>query len=146
MATVLRLRDRHGFTGVHAVNLLYGVFDISMTPSQRLVGNATRLILRTMDLEKFADAYAPPPLDRRHPDLSPLYADLHGLPRALFTVGTYDALLDDTLFMYARWIAAGNEAELAIYPGGPHAFNMFPIPLGTTANDRCDRFLQRATG
>jgi acetyl esterase/lipase len=144
-ATVLRMRDRHGFTGFRAVNLLYGCFDTSMTPSQRLVGNATRVILRNMDLEKFYDAYAPPPLDRRNPDLSPLYADLHDLPHALFTVGTGDALLDDTLFMYARWIAAGNEAELAIYPGGTHAFNLFPLPLGAAANERCDRFLQRVT-
>jgi acetyl esterase len=144
-ATVLRMRDRHGFTGFRAMNLLYGLFDASMTPSQRLVGNHTRLVIRTMDLEKFADAFAPPPLDRRHPDLSPLYADLHGLPRALFTVGTCDPILDDTLFMYARWIAAGNEAELAIYPGAPHAFNLFPMPLGPTANERCDRFLQSAT-
>ena len=144
-ATALRMRDRHGFTGFRAVNLVYGVFDASMTPSQRLAGNDTRLVLGAMELEKFADAYAPPALDRRHPDLSPLYADLHGLPRALFTVGTCDPLLDDTLFMYARWIAAGNEAELAIYPGAPHAFTMFPMPLGTTANERCDRFLQSST-
>ncbi len=144
-ATVLRMRDRHGFTGFRAANLLYGCFDASMTPSQRLAGN-TRLVIRTMDCEKFADAYAPPPIDRRNPDLSPLYANLHGLPRALFTVGTCDPLMDDTLFMYARWIAARNEAKLAIYPGGPHAFNLFPMPLGTTANERCDRFLQSATG
>ncbi len=144
-ATVLRMRDRHGCTRFRAINLLYGCFDTSMTPSQRLVGNNTRLVLRTMDLDKFFDAYAPPPIDRRNPDLSPLYADLHGLPRALFTAGTCDPLLDDTLFMYARWIAAGNEAELAIYPGAPHAFNLFPMPLGTTADERCDRFLQSAT-
>jgi acetyl esterase/lipase len=143
-ATVLRMRDRHGFTGFRAVNLVYGCFDTSMTPSQRLAGNEPCLVIRTIDLEKFFDAYAPPPLDRRNPDLSPLYADLHGLPRALFTIGTCDPLLDDTLFMYARWIAAGNEAELAIYPGGPHAFTLFPMAVAKTANERCDRFLQSA--
>jgi acetyl esterase/lipase len=50
------------------------------------------------------------------PDISPLYADLKGLCPALFSVGTKDALLDDTLFMHARWVAAGNDAELAVYP------------------------------
>jgi acetyl esterase/lipase len=58
-------------------------------------------------------------------------------------VGTIDPLLDDTLFMYARWIAAGNEAELAVYPGGVHAFNIFPMPQGPAANARIDGFLKR---
>ena len=66
------------------------------------------------------------------------------MPPAIFTVGTIDPLLDDTLFLYARWIAAGNQAELDVYPGAPHAFNIFPLPLGAPANARIDDFLKRA--
>jgi hypothetical protein len=33
---------------------------------------------------------------------------------ALFTVSASDALIDDSLFMYMRWVAAGNSAELAV--------------------------------
>ncbi|HUK92174.1 MAG TPA: alpha/beta hydrolase [Blastocatellia bacterium] len=144
-ATVLRMRDRHGYTGFRAVNLLYGAFDSSMTPSQKLLGG-NGLLIGTEDIEKFSEAYARGPLDRRDPDLSPLYADLTGLPPALFTIGTADPLIDDTLFMYSRWIAAGNLAELAIYPGGAHAFNAFPIELAVTANARCDQFLKDSLG
>lgn len=78
---------------------------------------------------------------RRDPDVSPLYADLRGLPPALFTIGTLDPLLDDSLFMYARWVAAGNNAELAICPGGVHGFTLFPIPLAQQALDRMAGFL-----
>jgi acetyl esterase/lipase len=61
----------------------------------------------------------------------------------LFSVGTRDALLDDTLFMHARWIAAGNPAELAIYPGGAHGFTLFPNDLSKAASARMDTFLNR---
>jgi acetyl esterase len=141
-ATLVRMRDRHGFTGFCGANLVYGMYDATMTPSQKLLG-AKGLLIRTMDIEKFADAYAPDVTQRRNPDISPLYAELHNMPPALFTVGTCDPLMDDSLFMYARWIAAGNEAELAVYPGGVHVFNMFPLTIGKEANARCDRFLAR---
>nr|WP_134006099.1 alpha/beta hydrolase fold domain-containing protein [Streptomyces sp. 846.5] len=39
----------------------------------------------------------------RAPSLSPLFAKLENLPPALFTVGMLDPLLDDSLFMSARW-------------------------------------------
>lgn len=143
--TILRLRDRHGYTGFRAANLVYGVFDMAMTPSQRAFGE-TRLVLRTIDIQQFANAFLPTVTDRRVPDISPLYADLKGLCPALFTVGTMDALLDDTLFMHARWVAAGNAAELAICPGGAHGFTLFPNSLATQASARMDAFLRRMTG
>jgi acetyl esterase/lipase len=67
---------------------------------------------------------------RRDPDISPLYADLRGLPRALFSVGTNDHLIDDTLFMAARWEIAGNETELLVYPETPHANIALPSVAG----------------
>jgi len=142
--TLLRMRDRHGFAGFRAANLVYGAYDVSMTPSQKQFGNE-RLVLRTLDIEKFMGAYLPGTHDLRDPDLSPLYADLKGMPPALFTIGTRDALLDDSLFMYSRYLAAGNRAELAVYPGGAHGFNFFPIAIAKEANARMDAFLARAT-
>lgn len=142
--TLLRMRDRHGFTGFKAANLVYGAFDISMTPSQKSFGDR-RLVLRTIDIIKFSQAYLSQVNEKnwRDPDISPLYADLRGLPPALFTIGTSDALLDDSLFMYTRWIAAGNQAELAVYPGGAHGFTAFPFTLAKEANSRMDTFLAR---
>ena len=143
--TILRMRDRYGYTGFRGANLVYGAFDLSLTPSQRQFGN-TRLILRTIDIQQFASAFLPTITDRRVPDISPLYADLKGLCPALFSVGTKDALLDDTLFMHARWVAACNEAELAIYPGGAHGFTLFPNDLSKAAAARMDAFLKRVIG
>jgi acetyl esterase/lipase len=140
--TLLRMRDRHGFTSFRGANLVYGAYDMSMTPSQRLFGNE-RLVLRTIDIVQFTNAFLPMAADRRDPDISPLYARLHDMPPALFSVGTADALLDDTLFMHARWLAAGNSAELAIYPGGAHGFTLFPNALAEQAAARMDAFLSQ---
>ena len=142
--TVIRMRDRHGYTGFRGANLVYGAFDMSMTPSQRQFGE-TRLVLRTSDIVQFANAFLPTVTERRDPDISPLFADLRGLCPALFSVGTADALLDDTLFMYGRWVAAGNAAELAIYPGGAHGFTLFPNALAQQAEARMVAFLQRVS-
>ena len=143
--TILRMRDRHGYTGFRGANIVYGAFDLSMTPSQRQFGN-TRLVLRTIDMQQFYNAFLPTITDRRAPDISPLYAELKNLCPALFSVGTKDALLDDTLFMHARWVAAGNQAELAIYPGGAHGFTLFPGQLSEAATMKMDQFLNRVLG
>jgi acetyl esterase/lipase len=79
--------------------------------------------------------------ERRSPAVSPLYADLRGLPPAIFTVGNADHLLDDSLFMANRWAAAGNASELAVYPDCGHGFTAFPTELAKRANERINAFL-----
>lgn len=140
--TMLRLRDKHGIMPFHAANLVFGVYDLSITPSARRFGDE-RLVLRTIDIEKFSAAFMPGVSleDRRAPQYSPLYADLKGLCPALFTVGTRDALLDDSLFMHARWIAAGNRGELAIFPGAVHGFIAFPCTQTFAAIERVLGFI-----
>jgi acetyl esterase len=146
VVTLLRLRDRHGITGAfQAANLLYGSYDLSMTPSQRQWGERN-LILSGAILRFFGDAYVPH-LDRegrRDPDVSPLFADLRGMPPALFTVGTLDPLLDDTLFMEARWRAAGSDSILRVWPESIHGFDAFPMKMADAARAAIAEYLARA--
>ena len=119
--TLLRLRQRLGHCPFSGANFNFGLFDMNLTPSARAFGNE-RLFLRTIDMVQFRDAFLPGVHNLHDPDISPLYGELQHLCPALFTIGTRDALLDDSLFMHARWLAAGNAGQLAIYPGAPHAF------------------------
>ncbi|MBT8363200.1 MAG: alpha/beta hydrolase [Deltaproteobacteria bacterium] len=137
--TLLRMRDRHGFTDFSGAVLTYGAYDLSMTPSARNWGERN-LILTTNLMRWFHENYVPT-ANYTDPDISPLYADLSGMPPAFFTVGTLDPLIDDSLFMHLRWLAAGNPSELAIYPGGVHAFDAFPIELARKANARIREFI-----
>jgi acetyl esterase/lipase len=144
--TLLRLRDRHAITGAFAAaNLIYGAFDLSMTPSQRNWGEHN-LILSTPILHYFGDMYLPgrDAEARRDPGVSPLYADLRDMPPALFTVGTLDPLLDDSLFMAARWRAAGRQAELRVWPEAIHGFNAFPLKVTAASRAVQYAFLREA--
>lgn len=138
--TLLRLRDRHGLAPFRGANLFAGCYDLSLTPSVANWGS-DRLILNTSDVRMFTDYFCGPDRDRRDPRISPLYADLKGLPPALFSVGTRDLLLDDTLFMAARWASSGNRHDLAIWPGGCHVFIRFDSQLSEAALSRIDGFL-----
>ena len=137
--TLIRMRDKHGFANFAGANMVYGVYDLGMTPSQRNWGERN-FVLSTPIMAWFYDQFVPSDI-RRDPDVSPLYADLTGLAPALFSVGTLDPLLDDTLFMYPRWVAAGNPAELAVYPGGPHGFDGHPTELARSARLRMNEFI-----
>ncbi len=146
VVTLLRLRDRHGMKNrIAAANLVYGAYDLNGTPSQILWGDRN-LVLSTPIIDWFGNNFLPAIgfEQRRHPDISPLYARLGEMPPALFTVGTMDCLIDDSLFMADRWRAAGNRAEVAVYPEGVHAFNAYPTGLARKANARQFEFLRNA--
>jgi acetyl esterase len=143
--TLLRLRDRHGLGGAFsAASLVFGCYDLTMTPSQRQWGDRY-LVLSGPIIRWFAEQFlagADPTGEAvRSPEVSPLYADLTGLPRAQFVVGTLDPLLDDSLFMAARWEAAGNESRLLVYPEAVHGFTAYPIQVADQANQARIDFL-----
>ena len=138
---LLRLRDQGLADRFRAANLVFGVYDLGMTPSQR--ASADSHLIPKAALEACYRYYAPgrDAEERRDPAVSPLYADLSGLPPALFTCGTLDPLYDDTLFMARRWEAAGNDVELAIYPDAIHGFVGFPTEMAARARARIGEFL-----
>ncbi|HEV3101588.1 MAG TPA: alpha/beta hydrolase [Candidatus Dormibacteraeota bacterium] len=144
VVTLLRLRDRHGISNrIAAANLVFGAYDMNGTPSQILWGDRN-LVLSTPIIRWFGNNFLPGVgfEQRRDPDISPLYARLDDMPPALFAVGTMDSLIDDSLFMSERWRAAGNRADVAVYPEGVHGFNAFPTGLARKANARQFEFLR----
>jgi acetyl esterase/lipase len=144
VVALLRLRDKHGLTPYRGALLGYGFYDPNLTPSAANWGDDP-LILSTASLRWFSDHFVPESR-RREPDVNPLFADLRDMPPALFTIGTMDPLLDDSLFMHARWTAAGNQGELDVHPGGVHGLTGFPTALGKRAVATQDAFVKRVLG
>lgn len=140
VATLVRLRDRHGLSPFTAAVLTAGCYDLRLTPSARNWGDLP-LVLNTRDITFFVGNYLRLHGTADDPDVSPLLANLKGLPPALFSVGTLDALVDDTLFMANAWVAAGNAAELDVYPGGCHVFIGFPGTITDAALRRMTAYL-----
>jgi acetyl esterase/lipase len=141
--TLLALRDRGEIHRIRGANLTFGIYDLSMTPSQSRWGPHP-LILSTPILDTLYARYVPGLThdQRRDPTVSPLYADLAGLPPALFTVGEADPLLDDSVFMAGRWHSAGNETALDVYPEAAHGFIGKPLELAKLAHQRISDWMK----
>ena len=83
-----------------------------------------------------------------HPLVSPLYADMHGLPPLLIHVGTDEILLDDSTRLAHKAAAAAVEVTLSVWDGMWHAFHYFYpwAPEARRAHREIGEWAARKTG
>ncbi len=84
--------------------------------------------------------------DRRNPALSPVFADLKGMPPTLFITSERDLLLSGTSILHRAFLNAGNsDAELVVFEGLPHAYwNQFKLPESVEAHHLMANFFDKA--
>jgi len=70
--------------------------------------------------------------------ISPVFADLSGLPPLIIQAGTHEVLLDDAVRLAQRAITAEVEVTLDITPGVPHVFQAY-YPILDEAAAALDR-------
>jgi acetyl esterase/lipase len=82
--------------------------------------------------------------DPADPSVSPVFADLAGLPPLLIQAGSHEILLDDSTRLAARAAAADVAVTLDVTPGVPHLFQAFSAMLeeGDAALSRAATFLR----
>lgn len=125
-------KEKYRSFGFKGLILHFGAYDLTNTPNGYTFNPPETLVLDRDLMDHYYDAFLPGTsmAQRKHPSISPLYADLQKLrgrlPPALYTCGTSDPLLDDTVFMSARYQAAGAKTEVLIVPGGCHGYCMYP--------------------
>lgn len=80
--------------------------------------------------------------DPRDPVLSPVYADLRGLPPTLFVTSTRDLFLSGTVNLHRAFLHAGVDARLVVFDGLTHAFWLdYELPEAIEANHIMADFL-----
>ena len=78
----------------------------------------------------------------KDPVLSPVYADLKGMPPTLFVTSGRDLLLSGTIDLHRAFLRAGGDARLMVFDGLPHAFWYDPeLPESIEANRAMSKFL-----
>jgi epsilon-lactone hydrolase len=85
--------------------------------------------------------------DPADPLVSPIFADLSGLPPLLIQAGSHEVLLDDATRLAAKAAADDVSVILDITPGVPHVFQAFAALLeeGDAALNRVARFVKDNT-
>ena len=75
--------------------------------------------------------------------ISPVFADLSGLPPLIIQAGSHEVLLDDAVRLAQQAATADLEVMLDITPGVPHVFQAYHPILdeGAAALDRAGQFL-----
>ena len=83
--------------------------------------------------------------DSKDPVLSPIYADLKGLPPTLFVTSGRDLLLSGTANLHRAYLNAGVDARLIVFDALPHAFWYNPnLPEAIEANHMMADFFIKA--
>jgi monoterpene epsilon-lactone hydrolase len=119
--------------------------DLTMSGATLETKDAVDPLIHRGYLGELADAYVPAGMSRTDPRISPLFADLRGLPPMLIQVGSAETLLDDSVRFAGAAGAAGVAVTLEIWPDMIHAWPLWNAKLeaGRQALMRVGEFVRR---
>jgi monoterpene epsilon-lactone hydrolase len=126
VATLLTARDR-GLPQAAAGVCISPWVDLTCGGATYVTKAAVDPIVTRQSVSMMSEAYAGSD-DRKAPLISPLYADLRGLPPLLVHVGSDEVLLDDALGLAERARAAGVDVTLEEWPAMIHVWHWF-LPM-----------------
>jgi len=123
LATLVSLRDA-GRPLPACAWLLSPWVDLEMTGASMETKDAVDPLIHRGYLEELAGAYCGQE-SRRNPLISPLHADLHGLPPVLVQAGSAETLLDDAVAIARRFGEIDIRSTLEIWPHMIHAWPLW---------------------
>jgi monoterpene epsilon-lactone hydrolase len=136
VVTLVNARD-------HGLPLPAGAYDMSPYADLTLAGTTMEtkrevdpLFTRELLQARVTDYTAGQ--DASHGLISPIFADLSGLPPLIIQAGSHELLLDDAVRLAGQAAAADVEVTLDITPGVPHVFQAY-YPILDEAAAALDR-------
>jgi epsilon-lactone hydrolase len=144
LALINRLRDA-GEPVPGCAWLISPWTDLTLSGSTLVTKDAVDPIIHKAYLAELADAYLSPDVDKRDPRVSPLFANLGGLPPTLIQVGACETLLEDSTRLARAAGAANIAVTLQVWPDMIHAFPMWNAHLepGRRALAEAGEFVRR---
>src|SRR5262247_1955032 len=126
VATLVALRDA-GVPLPAAGVCISPWVDLTCSGASYVTKDATDPIVKKPGVEQMAQAYVRGG-DRKAPLVSPLFADLRGLPPLLIHVGSEEVLLDDAVQLAERARAAGVAVTIEVWEPMVHVWHWF-LPM-----------------
>ncbi|MET0290021.1 MAG: alpha/beta hydrolase fold domain-containing protein [Pseudoxanthomonas sp.] len=148
LGAALTLRDAGEPDTVKALLSLYGGFTPDCLPAALQRHGTPQDMLSGEEIQAFWNQYVTHERDKRDPYLSPLLADLRGLPPVFVQVGQCDVLVDQNLQLAGALLAAGVQVQAKVYAGAPHSF-IEAVAVSALARGAVDdgvRWLQQVLG
>ncbi|MEJ2898380.1 alpha/beta hydrolase [Acinetobacter sp. NS-4] len=124
LALALKIRDEQ-LPQASGLMLLSPFLDLTLTSESLRFNQKHDALLSIETLETGIDYYVPKAMDKSHPSISPLFADLTGLPPTLVQVGSKEILLDDAQRFKEKAEQANVQVTFKLYTGMWHNFQMF---------------------
>jgi epsilon-lactone hydrolase len=145
LATLLRIRDR-GVAAPAAAVMFSPWVDLTGTSVSMRERAGVDPMLKPRHLERFGDWYVNG-VSKDNIEVSPMFAELHGLPPMLVMVGSDEVLFDDSVTLVKRVNEAGGQATLDIADGMWHVYQLLApvLPEANSALAMASRFLVRNT-
>lgn len=103
--------------------------DLTMSGATLQTKDSVDPLIHKGYLGELADAYVAAGMSRADPRISPLFANLRGLPPMLIQVGSAETLLDDSVRFAGAAGAADVAATLEIWPDMIHAWPLWNAKL-----------------
>lgn len=146
LSLAIALRDQ-GREGPAALFMMSPYIDITLScPSVDALRRRDPMVTAHA-LRRGSDGYRGE-IPAADPRVSPLFAELRGLPPILVQAGSEEILRDDATRLDSRLRAAGVSAECHVYPGMWHNFQMFSafISSASRALDEVASFVKHHAG